>query len=80
MLQLLDGSAAGTIKIRERTFRERKVENVFGTLVRALAPVKPQVWLADKLGCTERGALMLINGERKVTARCIAVIVNEMLA
>lgn len=53
---------------------------IFGTLVRALVPVKPQVWLADKLGCTERGALMLINGERKVTARCVAVIVNEIIA
>ena len=51
----------------------------FGTIVRALWPNKSALNLSQRIGCTERAALYLITGERKVTARAIAVIVNEMV-
>lgn len=61
----------------------------FGTVVLALAafeqnrppnnPIKPAMWLADKLGCTERGAQYLIDGQRGVSARAVAFLVNEIL-
>lgn len=51
----------------------------FGTVVRALYPDKPALILAQKIGCSERGAQYLIDGERKVTARAIAVIIAEIL-
>jgi hypothetical protein len=67
---------------KERLFRNRRTgsgENNFGTVVRALSPIKPAVWLAQKLGCTERAAQLYIDGERGIPAPAIAVIINEML-
>lgn len=51
----------------------------FGTVVRALWPVKPALNLAQRLGTTERGAQYLIDGERKVTARAVAIVIAEIL-
>lgn len=51
----------------------------FGTVVRALWPTKPALQLSQRLGITERGAQYLIDGERKVTARAVALIVSEIV-
>lgn len=51
----------------------------FGTIVRALWPTKPALNLAQRIGCTERNALYLISGERKVTAKAVAAIIAEMI-
>jgi len=54
--------------------------NNFGTIVRALWPEKTALHLAQRIGCTERAALYLITGQRKVTARAVAVILNEIIS
>lgn len=51
----------------------------FGTVVRALWPQKPALNLAQRLGVSERNALQLIRGERRVTARALVVVNAEML-
>lgn len=51
----------------------------FGTVVRALWPDKTALNLAQRIQCTERGAQYLIDGQRRVTAKAIAVIVAELL-
>lgn len=51
----------------------------FGTIVRALWPNKPALHLAQLIGCTERAANLYIRGERKVSARAVAAIVNQMI-
>ena len=51
----------------------------FGTVVRALWPDKPALNLAQRMGVTERNALQLIRGERRVTARAVLVINTEIL-
>lgn len=52
----------------------------FGTIVRALWPDKPALNLSQRIGCTERAALYLITGERKVTARAVLVVLSEVLS
>lgn len=52
----------------------------FGTIVRALWPDKPALNLAQRVGCTERAAQFYIDGDRKISARALAVIVNEILS
>lgn len=67
---------------RERLFRNRKPDirpNSFGTIVRALWPDKPALNLAQRIGCTERAAQFYIDGERKISAQALAVIVNEIV-
>jgi hypothetical protein len=66
----------------EQTFRRSPrpyKKNRFGTIVRALWPDKPALNLAQRLGCSERAAQFYIDGERKVTARAVAIIIAEML-
>lgn len=68
---------------KERSFRETKV----GTIVRALWPDKPALNLAQRMGInpatgkpfTERNALQIMRGERRVTARVLHVVNGEML-
>lgn len=67
---------------KEQLFRNRRTQggaNNFGTIVRALSPNKPALWLAQQLGCTERAAQLYIDGERAVPAPAIALIVTAML-
>ncbi len=67
---------------KEQLFRNRRLQggaNNFGTIVRAIAPIKPAVWLSQKLGCTERAAQQYIDGERAVPAPAIAIMVTAML-
>jgi hypothetical protein len=61
--------------ITERPFQK----NQFGTIVRALWKDKPALNLAQRIHCSERAAQFYIDGERKPSALCIAVIVAEML-
>jgi hypothetical protein len=62
-------------KASEHPFRE----NWFGTFVRARWPDKPALNLSQRLGCTERAALYLINGQRNVTAKAALLMLSEML-
>jgi hypothetical protein len=67
---------------KERLFqghRSKVPGKNFGTIVRALWPDKPALNLSQRLGCSERGAQLYIDGERKVTAHAVSVIVQEML-
>jgi hypothetical protein len=72
----------GATTPKERLFRNRRTggrRNNFGTVVRALAPIKPALWLSQHLGCSERAAQLYIDGERSVPAPAVALIVNEIL-
>ncbi len=65
----------------ERTFTKsesRVGPNSFGTIVHALWPVKPALNLAQRINTTERAARLYIAGERKISARCVQVIVDEL--
>lgn len=52
----------------------------FGRCVIALAPIKPALWLSERVQCSERHANFLINGKRKPSARAVAAIVVEIVA
>lgn len=58
---------------------KRSSPNSFGTAVRAIWPDKPALNLAQRMGVTERNALQIINGERRVTAQAIHVLNAEFL-
>ena len=60
---------------KERSFQNRN----FGTIVLALWPHKPALNLAQRIRSTERAANFYINGKRKLSARCVQVIVNEIM-
>jgi hypothetical protein len=62
-------------------FRARVRHHVskFGTVVRALWPIKPALHLSQLEGCSERGAQYQIDGERKVTAKAMHIIDGELL-
>lgn len=76
MLRSVSTAPTGAMGFSERSFKSCK----FGTVVHALAGRhKPAAWLAEKLGCTERGARYLIDGERSVTAYALKVIIDEIL-
>lgn len=82
----------GSIDPRERLFREKKIGTSvpitkFGRAVEALWPDKPALNLAQRMGVnpatgkpfTERNALQIIRGERRVTARAVHVVNTEFL-
>jgi len=73
-----DGTTVSSTKGLEQKSRARSELSNFGTVVRALWPRKPALNLSQRLDITERAALYLINGERKITARCVQVIINEL--
>lgn len=50
----------------------------FGTVVRALWPDKPALNLAQRIGITERGAQYIIDGKRRVSARALVVVMDEI--
>ncbi|WP_035967407.1 hypothetical protein [Bradyrhizobium sp. YR681] len=52
----------------------------FGTVVRALWPVKPALNLAQRTGLTERGAQYLIDGKRKPNARAALAVYAEIIS
>lgn len=68
---------------KERLFRRERPKagaNNFGTIVRALWPTKPALNLAQRINCSERAAQFYIDGERKISARCVQAIINELLS
>lgn len=50
----------------------------FGTIVRALWPDKPALILSQRMGCSERHAQFIIDGERKVSLDAVLVIIAEI--
>jgi len=69
---------------KERLFREKRFRTgvritKFGRAVEALWPDKPALNLAQRMGVSERNALQIIRGERRVTARAVHVINTEIL-
>jgi hypothetical protein len=52
---------------------------IFGMFVQTLWPHKTAVHLSQRLGCSEREAYYLINGQRRVTAKAAHLILTEML-
>lgn len=70
----------GTLREVSRPSTRSKARSCkFGTIVEALWPDKPALNLAQRAGCTERAAQFYIDGDRKVSARALAVIVNEII-
>lgn len=70
-----------TVPLRSITPHERLFRpNNFGTIVRALWPSKPALNLAQRIDCSERAAQFYIDGERKISARCVQAIINEILS
>ena len=51
----------------------------FGTVVQSLWPKKPALNLAQRMGnITERGAQYIIDGKRRVPARALVVVMDEI--
>lgn len=70
--------AEGESKPRGRSTVASEQTCKFGTVVRALWPIKPALNLAQRIGCSERAALFYIRGERKPPARAFIVILDEI--
>jgi hypothetical protein len=68
----LPGCARHSSVLREQTGK-------FGTIVLAVWPDDTAAHLARAIKSTKRHAAYIIRGERKVTARCIQAIINEIL-
>jgi len=51
---------------------------VFGTIVRALWPIKPALHLAQRIGCSERAAQFYIDGQRKPSARALLAVMSAI--
>jgi hypothetical protein len=66
-----------------RTSVRRSIEtetvSKFGTVVRALWPIKPALNLAQRSGLTERGAQFIIDGKRKPNARAALAVYAEII-
>jgi hypothetical protein len=74
---------SGMRRVRASTSPKERLfsKNRFGTVVRALWPDKPALNLAQRIGCSERGAQYIIDGKRrgKLFARALHVVEGEML-
>lgn len=70
------GEASGRRRAASKPTEEQPCK--FGTVVRALWPDKPALNLAQRIGCSERGAQYLIDGQRRVTARAMLVVMAEI--
>jgi hypothetical protein len=60
--------------VKEQSFPISK----FGKCVIALEPVKPALWLAQRIPCTERHANHLISGRSRPSGRALVVILDEI--
>ncbi len=67
----------GTIVPRDLA---RKRFSKFGLVVVVLWPVKPALNLAQRAGCTERHANLLIEGKRKPNARAVLAVHAEIIS
>lgn len=66
-------------KITPPKSKDDKPNKNFGIIVRALWPENPAINLAQRIGCTQRAAQFYIDGQRKISARCVQAIVNEIV-
>jgi hypothetical protein len=73
------GGAQPSISSVEQTFGRARRESKFGTIVRALWPVKPALNLAQRIGCSERAAQYYIDGERKPSAEAMLVVLRYVI-
>jgi len=48
----------------------------FGVVICALWPVKPGLNLAQRMGCSERHANLIIAGKRKLNARALHALIS----
>lgn len=69
---------------RERLFRKKLFgtnvpKTKFGSVIEALWPDKPALNLAQRMGVSERNALQIMRGERRVTAKALHVLNSEVL-
>jgi hypothetical protein len=73
---------SGESSLRKRRGSNRSSEQPckFGTVVLALWPQKPGLNLAQRAGCSERHANLLIAGQRKPNARVALVIYSEIIS
>jgi hypothetical protein len=80
------GESKTTGASRSKTPKERLFSNPsdsaksarFGTVVRALWPIKPALNLAQRSGVSERGAQFYIDGQRKPSWRAIRAVIDEI--
>lgn len=77
-------STKASINPRARLFQKKNLgTNVrwtkFGAAFVALYPDKPALILAQLMGVSERNALQILRGERRVTARALHVLNAEVL-
>jgi hypothetical protein len=79
-------SSARIVPLSRRTLgtsvlRDVLPENLskFGLVVCALWPVKPALNLAQRAGCTERHANLIIAGKRKPNARAALAVYAEII-
>lgn len=70
------GESSRRLRAPSTAFKEQSCR--FGTVVRALWPDKPALNLAQRIGYSERGAQMLIDGKRRVPARALVVVMDEI--
>lgn len=73
------GKASKAFKEQSRRFGTNVRRSKFGVAFMALHPDKPALVLSQLLGISERNALQLIRGERKITARAMHVLNAELL-
>ena len=64
----------------EQSVKRPSEECRFGTIVRALWPVKPALNLAQRIGCTERAAQFYLDGDRKPSGRALVAVINELIS
>jgi hypothetical protein len=69
----LSSSALGTIVPRHSP---AEPSCKFGIVVCALWPVKPGLNLAQRMGCSERHANLIIAGKRKLNARALHALIS----
>jgi hypothetical protein len=73
------GESSMARRRRSTAIKDQSVSiSKFGKCVIALAPTKPALWLAQKVGCSERHANRLISGSRKVNAHALVVVMDEI--
>lgn len=76
--------AAASKTPHERLFRKKLFgtnvpKTKFGSVIEALWPDKPALNLAQRMGVSERNALQIMRGERRVTAKALHVLNGEVL-
>ncbi len=76
----MGGSSRGGAQPSKSSVERTSKSGNFGTIVRALWPVKPALNLAQRIGCSERAAQFYIDGERKPSARAVLAVLSDLIA